>query len=78
MTTDVKVTDEKLLDKINTEAEKISALSSGKFDEYQFLTSEKVLPSDQIWIFVQTKFKYSSIRISLKKQVKTIKELGER
>ena len=48
MTTDVKITDEKLLDKINTEAEKISALSSGKFDEYQFLTSEKVLPSDQI------------------------------
>ena len=48
MTTDIKIADEKLQDDINTEVAKISALSSGKIDGYQFLTSEKVLPSAQI------------------------------
>ena len=29
------------------EAAKISALSSGKLDKYEYLTSEEILPSDQ-------------------------------
>ena len=38
------VRDEKLLDDINREVAKISALSSGKIDKYEFLTAEEILP----------------------------------
>ena len=50
MTTDDKIRDEKLQYDINREAEKISALSSGKIDKYQYLTGEEILPSNQIQI----------------------------
>ena len=32
---------------INREAAKISALSSGKIDKYQYLTGEEIFPSNQ-------------------------------
>ena len=37
----------KLQYNINRKAAKISALSSGKIDKYEFLTDEEILPSDQ-------------------------------
>ena len=40
MATDDKVRDEKLQYNINREAAKISALSSGKIDKYDYLTGE--------------------------------------
>ena len=40
MTTEDKIRDEKLQHKINREASKISALSSGKIDKYEYLTDE--------------------------------------
>ena len=42
-----KINDEKLQYDINREATKISALSSGKIDRYEYLTGEKILPSNQ-------------------------------
>ena len=45
MTTDDKIRDEKLIYDINREAEKISALSSGKVDNYEYLTGEEILAS---------------------------------
>ena len=47
MTMDDKINDEKLQFDINREATKISALSSGKIDRYEYLTGEKILPSNQ-------------------------------
>ena len=47
MTIDDKIRDGKLQYDINREAAKISALSSGKFDEYEYLTGEEILASDQ-------------------------------
>ena len=47
MTTDDKIKDKKLQFDINREAAKISALSSGKIDQYEFLTGEEILPPDQ-------------------------------
>ena len=47
MTTDDKIRDEKLQYDINIEAAKISALSSGKINKYQYLTGEEILPSNQ-------------------------------
>ena len=41
-----KISDEKLQYDINRGVAKISALSSGKIDKYEFLTGEEILPSD--------------------------------
>ena len=51
--------DEKLQYYINSEAAKISALSSGKIRKYEYLTGEDILPSNQQQIIEQTKFTYS-------------------
>ena len=41
---------------INREAAKISPLSSGKIDKYEYLTCEGILPSNQRQIIEQAKF----------------------
>ena len=56
MTADGKIKDEKLQYNINKEAAKISALSSGKIHRHEFLTGEKIIPSDQSRIIKQAKF----------------------
>ena len=47
MTTDREIRDEKLQYDINREAVKISALSSGKTDKYEYLTGEEIVPFNQ-------------------------------
>ena len=47
MTTNDKIRDEKLQYDINREAAKISTLSSGNIDKYEYLTDEEILPSNQ-------------------------------
>ena len=47
MTIEDKIKDEKLQYDINREAAKISALTSGKIDKYEYLTGEEILPSNQ-------------------------------
>ena len=47
MTINDQITDEKLQYDINREAAKTSALSSDKIDKYEYLTGEKILPSNQ-------------------------------
>ena len=59
MTIEDQIKDEKLQYGINREAAKISALSSGKIDKYEYLTGEKILPSNQQQIIQQAKFTYS-------------------
>ena len=76
MTIEDQIKDEKLQYDINREAAKISALSSGKFDKYEYLTSEEILPSNQQQIIQQAKFNYSPLGKALEKQVKTIKDQG--
>ena len=78
MTIEDQIKDEKLQYNINREAAKISALSSGKPDKYEFLTGEEVLPSNQQQIIQQAKFNYSPLGKALEKQVKTIKDQGEK
>ena len=50
MTIEDKIKDEKLQYDINREAAKISALSSGKSDKYEYLAAEEILPSSQLQI----------------------------
>ena len=58
MTIEDQIKDEKLQYDINREAAKISALSSGKIDKYEYLTGEEILPSNQQRISQQAKFNY--------------------
>ena len=78
MTIDDHVRDEKLQYDINREAAKISALSSGKIDKYEYLTGEGILPSNQKQIIEQAKFTYSSLGKAFEKQIKTIEDQGKK
>ena len=70
MTIDDKIGDEKLQYGINREAAKISALSSGKIDKYEYLTGEEILPSDQSRIIEQAKFTYFPLGKAFEKKKK--------
>ena len=78
MTIEDQIKDEKLQYDINGEAAKISALSSGKLDKYEYLTGEEILPSNQQQIIQQAKFNYSPLGKAIEKQIKTIKDQGEK
>ena len=78
MTINDQIRNEKLRHDINREAAKISALSSGKIHKYEYLTGEDILPSNQQQIIEQTKFTYSPLGKAFQKQIKTIKDQGEK
>ena len=76
MTVEDQIKDEKLQYDINREAAKISALSSGKIDKYEYLTGEEILPSNRRQIIEQAKFTSSPLGKAFEKQIKTIKDQG--
>ena len=78
MTIEDQIKDEKLQYDINREAAKVSALSSGKIDKYEYLTGEEILPSNQQQIIEQAKFTYSSLGKAFEKQTKTIGVQGKK
>ena len=78
MTIEDKIKDEKLQYDINREAAKISALSSGKIDRYEYLTGNEIFPSNQRQIIEQAKFTYSPLGKAFEKQTKTIEDQGKK
>ena len=78
MTIEDQIKDEKLQYDINREAAKISALSSGEIDKYEYLTGEEILPSNQQQIIQQAKFNYFPLGKAFEKQIKTIKDQVEK
>ena len=78
MTIDDQIRDEKLQYHINREAAKISALSSNKFNNYEYLTGEEILPSDQKQMIELAKFTYSPLGEAFEKQIKTTDDQGEK
>ena len=78
MTIEDQIKDEKVQYDINREAAKISALSSGKIDKYEYLTGEEILPSNQQQIIQQAKFNYSPLGKAFEKQIKTIEDQGKK
>ena len=78
MTIEDQIKDEKLQYDSNREAAKISALSSGKIDKYEYLTGEEILPPNQQQIIQQAKFAYSPLGKALEKQIKTIEDQGKK
>ena len=75
MTIDDQIRDEKLQQR---EAAKISVLSSGKIDKYEYLTGEGILPSNQKQIIEQAKFTYSPQEKAFENQIKTIDDQEEK
>ena len=73
-----QIKDEKLQYDINREAAKISALSSGKIDKYEYVTGEETLPSNQQQIIEQAKFTYSPLGKTFERQTKTIEDHGKK
>ena len=69
-----QIRDEKLQYDISRDAAKISALSSGKIDKYEYLTGEEILPSNKEQITEQAKFTYSPLGKAFEKQTKTIED----
>ena len=79
MTTDDQIVDEKLQYDINREVAKISDLSSGKIEKYEYLTGEVILPYNQKQIIEQAKFTYSPIGKAFeKKRLDNTTELDEK
>ena len=78
MTINEQIKDEKLQYDINREAPKISSLSSGKIQKYEYLTGEDILPSNQQQIIQQAKFTYSLLEKAFEKQIKTIEDQGKK
>ena len=71
-----KIKDEKLQQDSNREPAKVSLLSSGKTDKYEFATGDETLPSDQSRIIEQSKFIYSPLGKAFGKQMKTVEDQG--
>ena len=74
MTINDQIRDEKLQYDINREAAKMSALSSGKIQKYEYLTGENILPSNQQQITEQAIFIYSPLGKAFEKQIKTTED----
>ena len=68
--------DEKLEYHVNREAAKIQLLS-GKIDEYEYLTVEEILPSDQSRMIEPIKFTYYPLGKAFEKRIKTTENQGE-
>ena len=69
-----------ILNRVNREAAKISALSSGKGKtvKYEYLTGYEILPFDQRRVIKQAKYTYSSLRKALEKETKTFEHQGKK
>ena len=73
MTIDDKIKGEKLQYDIDREITKITALSTGKINKYEYITNEEILPSDQSRIIEEVKSTYSPLGNAFDKQIKKLK-----
>ena len=67
MTIDDQIKDEKLQYDIDREGAKISTLSSGKVNKYEYLTGEEISPSNLKQMIEQAKLTYFPLRKSFEK-----------
>ena len=76
MIVDDKIRDKNLKYNFNREAAKISTISSGKIDKYQYPTGEEILPFNQSQMPEQTNFTYCPLGKPFEKQPKTTEDKG--
>ena len=72
MTVDDEIGDEKIQYDINRESGKISALSSGKIDKYEYLQAKKYC----LLIKVELEKQWNTIENQGEKQIKALEEYG--
>ena len=77
MTIEDQIRDEKRQYDINSEAAKISTLSSAKIDKYEDLTGEEILPCTQQQIIKQANFTYSPLGKAFEKQKNNRRSKGK-
>ena len=77
MAIDDKIRDKKLQYDITREAAKMSALSSGEIDKYEYLTGKEVLPSIQRRLIEQAKLTFSPFGKFFEKQIKITEDQGK-
>ena len=65
MTINDNIRDEKSQYDINREGAKLSAFSSGKIEQYEYLTDKEILWPQQNKVIQQAKFIHSSLRKAL-------------
>ena len=75
---DDKIKEERVTHDLGQESAKISALKSGNIDKYEYLTGQEVIPTGKEADLAHAKFEYSPLGKAFEKQVKTIKEQGEK
>ena len=68
MTIEDQIKDKKLQYDIYREAAKISALSSGKTNTYEYLSGKEIVPSNQQQMIEQAKFTYFPLLKAFEKQ----------
>ena len=74
MTVDDKIKDEELQCEIKREGTKISVLSSGETDKYEYLTIIETYHPDQSRAIEKAVFTYYTLRKFLEKIIKTIED----
>ena len=70
MNTDDKIRVEEIQYDINRDAAKVSRLSSGKIDKYEYLASKEVLPFNQSQMIELARFAYSPLEKAFEKETK--------
>ena len=78
MTIDDQIKDEKLQYDISKETAKISGLSSGQTNKYEYVTGEEILPSNQKQIIESAKLTYLLLGKAFEKQTKTNEDQREK
>ena len=73
MTVNDKTKDRKLQHDTNRDASKISALSFGKADKYEYIIGEEILPLDQSKVIEPANHIYSPLGKPFEKQIKKLK-----
>ena len=63
---------------IKREVSKLSVLSPGKIDKYEYPTGQEILPPDQTRAIEQTKFKYIHLGKAFEKQIKAMEDQGRK
>ena len=78
MTIDDQIKGEKRQYDINREVSKISELSSGKINKYEYLTGIEILFSNQKQLVEQARFIFSPLGKAFEKQTKTSEDQEEK
>ena len=73
-----QIKDEKIQYDIHREAGKISVLSSGKIEKYEYLTGEQIFLLIKNKEKKQVKFTYSPLGKAFEIQLKTIEDQGQK